>query len=59
MKKTSLSFPVQKDRPANVALMSGFSSEMLKVFLEDGDMTPYSIMLRAVCSGYKVAIIPE
>jgi hypothetical protein len=31
---------------------------MLKVFLEDGDMTPESIMLRAV-SGYKVTVIKE
>ena len=57
LRDTKVSFPVQKDTP-NVALMSGFSSEMLKVFLEDGDMTPYSIMMRAV-SGYKVTVIPE
>ena len=57
LRDTRTSFPVQKDTP-NVALMSGFSSEMLKVFLEDGDMTPYSIMMRAV-SGYKVTIVPE
>jgi hypothetical protein len=57
LRDTKVSFPVQKDTP-NVALMSGFSSEMLKVFLEDGDMTPESIMLRAV-SGYKVTVIEE
>jgi hypothetical protein len=57
LRDTRASFPVQKDTP-NVALMSGFSSEMLKVFLEDADMTPYNIMIRAV-SGYKVTVIPE
>jgi len=57
LRDTRVSFPVQKDTPG-VALMSGFSSEMLKVFLEDGEMTPYSIMMRAV-SGYKVTVIPE
>jgi len=57
LRDTRVSFPVQKDTP-NVALMSGFSSEMLKVFLEDGEMTPYSIMMRAI-SGYKVTVVPE
>jgi hypothetical protein len=57
LRDTHTSFPIQKDTP-NVALMSGFSSEMLKVFLEDGDYTPYGIMIRAV-SSYKVTVVSE
>lgn len=47
LRDTNCSFPVCKDTPG-VALMSGFSSEMLKCFLDDIPMTPFNLMLHAV-----------
>jgi hypothetical protein len=40
--------------------MSGFSAEMLKLFLDNAPMTPYSMMLRAL-EKYreKVVVIDE
>jgi len=57
LRETHMSFPVLKDAPG-VALMSGFSGEMLKLFLDDIEMTPYSMMLRAV-SKYQVVVVDE
>ena len=38
--------------------MSGFSSEMLKLFLDDEDITPYTMMLKAV-RDYEVFVVDE
>ncbi len=59
LRDTHASFPVRKDTPG-VALMSGFSAEMLKLFLDNAPMTPYSMMLRAL-EKYreKVVVIDE
>ena len=57
LRDTHASFPVQKNTPG-VALMSGFSSEMLKMFLDDEPMTPYSMMLKAV-KDYEVFVVDE
>lgn len=52
-------FPTTKDTPG-VALVSGFSAELLKVFMEGGDFTPISIMKRTVQPYLeKVQIHPE
>ena len=57
LRETHSSFPVQKDTPG-VAMMSGFSAEMLKLFLDDVEMTPYNMMIRAV-SKYRVTVMDE
>jgi len=57
LRATHTSFPVDKSAPG-VALMSGFSSEMLKMFLDDEPMTPYSMMLKAV-KDYEVFVVDE
>ena len=57
LRDTHSAFPVRKDTPG-VALMSGFSAEMLKLFLDDEPITPYSMMLKAV-SKYDVVVIDE
>ena len=57
LRDTHSSFPVRKDTPG-VAMMAGFSAEMLKLFLDDAPMTPYSMMLRAV-EKYKVVVVDE
>ena len=57
LRDTNMSFPVQKDTPG-VALMSGFSAEMLKMFLDDEPMTPYTMMRKAV-EKYKVFVVDE
>lgn len=57
LRDTRASFPVRKDTPG-VALMSGFSAEMLKLFLDDAPMTPYSMMYRAV-KDYEVVVVDE
>jgi len=57
LRDTRTSFPVRKDTPG-VALMSGFSAEMLKFFLDDKEMTPYSMMIEAV-KNYKVIVVNE
>ena len=57
LRDTRTSFPVRKDTPG-VALMSGFSAEMLKFFLDDKEMTPYSMMIEAV-KNYKVIVVDE
>ena len=57
LRDTHASFPVQKDTPG-VAMMSGFSAEMLKLFLDQVEMTPYSMMVRAV-SKYRVVVVDE
>jgi hypothetical protein len=57
LRDTHMSFPVRKDTPG-VALMSGFSAEMLKMFLDNEPMTPYSMMVKAV-KDYEVFPIDE
>jgi hypothetical protein len=57
LRDTNTSFPVRKDTPG-VALMSGFSAEMLKLLMDNAPMTPYSMMLRAV-SKYEVVVVDE
>jgi len=57
LRDTKVSFPVRKDTPG-VALMSGFSAEMLKLLMDNAPMTPYSMMLRAV-SKYEVIVVDE
>lgn len=47
LRATKPSFPVQKDTPG-VALLSGFSGELLKLFMEGDDLTPISLMNRAI-----------
>lgn len=55
LRQTTVSFPVTKDTPG-VALMNGFSAEMLKIFMEGGDMSPYSMMVKAV-NDYPVTVV--
>lgn len=57
LRSTTVSLPVTKDTPG-VALMNGFSSEMLKVFMESGEITPYNIMMKAI-SKYQVVVLEE
>lgn len=57
LRSTTVSVPVTKNTPG-VALMNGFSSEMLKVFMESGEITPYQIMMKAV-SKYQVVTLGE
>ena len=47
LRDSVVSIPVKSDKPG-VALMNGFSREMLKIFMECGDVTPYDIMMKAV-----------
>jgi len=48
LRDTKPSFPV-KANTSNVALMSGFSAEMLKLFMETPDeLTPYNMMMKAL-----------
>ena len=57
LRDSIVSVPVQSGTPG-VALMNGFSSEMLKIFMETGEITPYDIMMRAV-DKYKVVALGE
>ena len=57
LRSTATSFPVLKNTPG-VAMVCGFSAEVLKVFLDEGEMTPYSMMLKAV-SKYTATIMDE
>uniref|UniRef100_A0A6C0GZT3 TROVE domain-containing protein n=1 Tax=viral metagenome TaxID=1070528 RepID=A0A6C0GZT3_9ZZZZ len=57
LRDTNSSFPVRKDTPG-VALMSGFSAEMLKLFLDDEEITPYKMMLKAVMP-YATYVVDE
>jgi hypothetical protein len=57
LRDTNSSFPVRKDTPG-VALMSGFSAEMLKLFLDDEEITPYKMMLKAVMP-YAIYVVDE
>jgi len=57
LRSTATSFPVLKDTPG-VAMVCGFSAEVLKVFLEEGEMTPYSMMMKAV-EKYSVVVVDE
>jgi hypothetical protein len=57
LKETHVSFPVNRNTPG-VALMNGFSSEMLKLFLDDIEMTPELMMKKAV-EKYNVKLCGE
>lgn len=57
LRDSTTSFPVRQDTPG-VALMNGFSSEMLKLFMEDGEITPLEIMKKAICK-YNVINLNE
>jgi hypothetical protein len=57
LRDSKVAFPVQKDTPG-VALMSGYSAEMLKMFMDDEDMTPYSMMMKAL-KPYEVFVVDE
>jgi len=57
LRDSNVAFPVQKDTPG-VALMSGYSAEMLKMFMDDEDMTPYSMMMKAL-KPYEVFVVDE
>jgi len=57
LRDSKVAFPVQKDTPG-VALMSGYSAEMLKMFMDDEEMTPYSMMMKAL-KPYEVFVIDE
>ena len=43
----TIDFPVQADTP-DTALVSGFSSDLLQLFLEGGDMNPLSLVHKAI-----------
>jgi hypothetical protein len=57
LRASTTSFPVRQDTPG-VALMNGFSSEMLKIFMDDGEITPIEIMKKAI-SKYNVINLNE
>lgn len=57
LRDSKISFPVRQDTPG-VALMNGFSSEMLKIFMDDGEITPIEIMKKAI-SKYNVINLNE
>lgn len=57
LRDATVSVPVKSNVPG-VALMNGFSSEMLKIFMESGEITPYDIMLKAV-DKYEVVALGE
>jgi hypothetical protein len=57
LRDSKVAFPVQKDTPG-VALMSGYSAEMLKMFMSDEEMTPYSMMMKAL-KPYEVFVVDE
>lgn len=44
---TSIDFPVASNVP-DCALVSGFSGDLLSLFLEGGEMTPYLVMRKAI-----------
>jgi len=52
----SKSFPVTMDTPG-VALVSGYSAEILKIFMDGGDLSPMSVLFKAI-SPY-TAVIEE
>lgn len=47
LRAENLDFPTTAEE-ANVALVSGFSPDLLTLFLEDGEITPYKIMRSAL-----------
>ena len=51
---TNRDVPIKFDTPG-VSLMSGFSGELLKLFLENKEISPMLIMLNAI-KNYKVTI---
>lgn len=57
LRDSRTSFPVKHDTPG-VALMNGFSSEMLKVFMDGDDMSPMAILRKSI-SKYNVINLNE
>lgn len=57
LRDSKTSFPVIQDTPG-VALMNGFSSEMLKIFMDDGKISPIEIMKKTI-SKYNVINLDE
>lgn len=57
LRDSKVAFPVLKDTPG-VALMSGFSPEMLKMFIDNEEISPYNIMMKAL-NPYKVFVVDE
>lgn len=57
LRDSQTSFPIRYDTPG-VALMNGFSSDMLKIFMNDGEITPIEIMKKAI-SKYNVINLNE
>ena len=51
--RATVSVPSQND--AGVAMVSGFSPDLLKVFMENGDFSPQAVMNRAI-SKYQVEV---
>ena len=47
IKSDNLDFPVKADTP-HVALVSGFSPDLLELFLDGDDLTPYGYMRKAI-----------
>lgn len=47
LRSSHAAFPTTKDTPG-VALVSGFSAELLKVFMEGGEFTPEEMMKRTI-----------
>ncbi len=43
----TVDFPVEHDTP-NTAMVSGFSSDLLQLFLDGGDMNPLNLVLKAI-----------
>jgi hypothetical protein len=57
LRDATISIPVTCNTPG-VALMNGFSSEMLKTFMDNGEITPYDIMMKAI-DKYEVVSLGE
>lgn len=47
LSSSNIDFPATASEK-NVALVSGFSPDLLSLFLEDGDFTPYGVMRKAL-----------
>jgi Mg-chelatase subunit ChlD len=57
LRDSIVSIPVNNKTPG-VALMNGFSSNMLKVFMEEDEMTPNNVMIKAI-EKYEVNVLGE
>lgn len=57
LRDSIVSMPVDMNTPG-VALMNGFSSNMLRVFMGEEEMTPYDVMMKSI-DKYAVAALGE